>query len=90
MEVGEATVNAATSRLRPILMTSATFIFGMIPLALASGAGAASRQTIGWTVIGGMVAVTFLAILFVPVVYATITGWAYSADELDALRKEEE
>ncbi len=89
MGVAEATVNAATSRLRPILMTSATFIFGMIPLALASGAGAASRQTIGWTVIGGMVAVTFLAILFVPVVYATITGWAYSQEELDSYREEE-
>ena len=81
MSIKEATIESARSRLRPILMTSATFIFGMIPLALASGAGAASRQTIGWVVIGGMVAVTFVAILFVPAVYAAITGWAYGDRE---------
>ncbi|NJC26946.1 efflux RND transporter permease subunit [Neolewinella antarctica] len=90
MDVKEATVEASRERLRPILMTSATFIFGMIPLALAGGAGAASRQTIGWVVIGGMVAVTFLAVLFVPAVYATITGWAYSEEELASYKKKEE
>ncbi len=89
-DIREATVGAAAERLRPILMTSATFIFGMIPLALAGGAGAVSRQSIGWTVIGGMIAVTFLAILFIPAVYAALTRWAYSKEELKALRGEEE
>ena len=87
MSIRDATVTAARNRMRPILMTSATFIFGMIPLAVASGAGAASRQTIGWVVIGGVVAVTFVAVLFVPAVYATITGWAYSEEEIEGFKK---
>ncbi|WP_116124647.1 efflux RND transporter permease subunit [Lewinella sp. IMCC34183] len=88
MDIGEATVAASRERLRPILMTSATFVFGMIPLALASGAGANSRQTIGFVVIGGLVAVTGLAIFFVPVLYDRITRLAYSDEELQAFKKE--
>jgi HAE1 family hydrophobic/amphiphilic exporter-1 len=88
-EIRDATLNAATARLRPILMTSATFVFGMIPLALASGAGANSRQTIGYVVIGGLVAVTALAIFFVPVLYDRITRLAYSEEELEGFREEE-
>ena len=90
MDIKEATLSASTSRLRPILMTSATFVFGMIPLALASGAGANSRQTIGYVVIGGLVAVTALAIFFVPVLYDRITRLAYSEDELNAFKQDEE
>lgn len=89
-KIREATQEAAASRLRPILMTSATFIFGMIPLALASGAGANSRRTIGWVVIGGLLAVTALAIFLVPVLYASITRLAYSKAELEAFRQEED
>ncbi len=90
MDIKEATLSASTTRLRPILMTSATFVFGMIPLALASGAGANSRQTIGYVVIGGMVAVTALAIFFVPVLYDRITRLAYSEQELEAFKNGEE
>ena len=86
MDLAEATKEAARERLRPILMTSATFIFGMIPLVFASGAGAESRQTIGWVVIGGMLAVTYVAILFVPFLYYYITRGAYSEQEREALR----
>ncbi|PPK86237.1 HAE1 family hydrophobic/amphiphilic exporter-1 [Neolewinella xylanilytica] len=89
-DIREATVNASRARLRPILMTSATFVFGMIPLAAASGAGANSRQTIGFVVIGGLVAVTGLAIFFVPVLYDRITRLAYSDEELANYREEEE
>ena len=89
-DIKEATLGAATSRLRPILMTSATFVFGMIPLAVASGAGANSRQTIGYVVIGGLVAVTLLAIFFVPVLYDRITRLAYSQEELDGFRQSSE
>ncbi|WP_116105321.1 efflux RND transporter permease subunit [Lewinella sp. IMCC34191] len=89
-KIREATVNASRARLRPILMTSATFVFGMIPLAAASGAGANSRQTIGYVVIGGLVAVTSLAIFFVPVLYDRITRLAYSKEELESYRQEEE
>ena len=90
MDIKEATLSASTVRLRPILMTSATFVFGMIPLALASGAGANSRQTIGYVVIGGLVAVTALAIFFVPVLYDRITRLAYSEEELKAFKQDEE
>jgi len=65
----EAAVEASLRRLRPILMTSFAFILGVVPLAVASGAGAASRRAMGTAVIGGMLASTFVAILFVPVYF---------------------
>jgi HAE1 family hydrophobic/amphiphilic exporter-1/multidrug efflux pump len=68
----EATVEAARLRFRPIIMTSMAFIFGMFPLVIASGAGAASRQSIGTGVMGGMLGATFLAIFFVPLFYVLI------------------
>jgi HAE1 family hydrophobic/amphiphilic exporter-1 len=69
MPLMEAAVEASRRRLRPILMTSFAFILGVVPLAFASGAGAASRQALGTAVIGGMLASTMIAILFVPVYY---------------------
>ena len=72
MELIQATLEAVRIRLRPILMTSMAFILGVLPLAFASGAGAVSRQTIGWTVLGGMLAATSLAIFFVPVLFVVI------------------
>jgi HAE1 family hydrophobic/amphiphilic exporter-1 len=69
MPIMEAAVEASRRRLRPILMTSFAFILGVAPLALAKGAGAASRQALGTAVIGGMLASTLIAILFVPVYY---------------------
>ena len=80
-----ATLDAVKLRLRPIIMTSLAFILGVVPLAMAHGAGAVARQTIGWTVIGGMLAATFLAIFFVPVLYVVITRIAYGKKELAAL-----
>jgi HAE1 family hydrophobic/amphiphilic exporter-1 len=65
----EAAVEASRRRLRAILMTSFAFILGVVPLAVATGAGAASRRAMGTAVIGGMLASTFIAILFVPVYY---------------------
>lgn len=73
----EAVQQAAELRLRPIMMTSMAFILGVVPLALASGAGAVARQTIGWTVIGGMLAATFLAIFMVPVLFTFIGRFVY-------------
>ncbi|MCU0809003.1 MAG: efflux RND transporter permease subunit, partial [Candidatus Contendobacter sp.] len=69
MPLLEAAVEASRRRLRPILMTSFAFILGVVPLAIAKGAGAASRQALGTAVIGGMLASTLIAILFVPVYY---------------------
>ena len=56
----ESTIDAVRLRLRPILMTSFAFIFGVLPMALATGAGAVARQTIGFTVLGGTIAASSL------------------------------
>jgi hydrophobic/amphiphilic exporter-1 (mainly G- bacteria), HAE1 family len=68
----DAAVEAARIRLRPILMTSFAFILGVMPLALATGAGAAARNSVGTAVAGGMVASTFLSVVFIPVLYVAI------------------
>lgn len=68
----DAAMEAASLRFRPILMTSFAFILGTFPLVIASGAGATSRQILGTTVFGGMIAATFLALLFVPLFYVVI------------------
>jgi HAE1 family hydrophobic/amphiphilic exporter-1 len=82
----EATIEAVKLRLRPIIMTSLAFILGVLPLAFAAGAGAVARQTIGWTVVGGMLAATFLAIFVVPVLFMVITRFAYGKAHLTALK----
>ena len=68
----QAAVKAAQERLRPILMTSIAFAFGTLPLAIATGAGAASRIAIGTAVVGGIVGATALTIFFVPVFFVTV------------------
>jgi hydrophobic/amphiphilic exporter-1 (mainly G- bacteria), HAE1 family len=77
VEIVAATLQAVHLRLRPIIMTSMAFILGVLPLAFASGAAAESRKTIGWTVFGGMLAATTLAIFVVPVLFVLITKIAY-------------
>lgn len=72
LEIVEAAMEAAKLRLRPILMTAFAFILGVTPLMVATGAGAASRQSIGTTVFGGMLAATILTLAFVPVFYVVI------------------
>ncbi|NYT45941.1 efflux RND transporter permease subunit [Alcaligenaceae bacterium] len=67
-----ATIEAARLRFRPILMTSFAFILGVLPLALASGAGAASQNAVGLGVLGGMLAATPLAVLFVPTFFVVV------------------
>jgi HAE1 family hydrophobic/amphiphilic exporter-1 len=68
----DAAVGAARIRLRPILMTSFAFILGVMPLALATGAGAGARNSVGTTVAGGMIASTLLSVIFIPVLYVAI------------------
>ena len=77
MEIIQATLTAVSLRLRPIVMTSLAFILGVLPLALATGAASQSRRTIGWTVFGGMLAATTLAIFVVPVLFVLITKLSY-------------
>ena len=76
-----AVSNAASQRFRPILMTSMAFILGVTPLALASGAGAASQNAIGIAVMGGMFAATFLAIFFVPMFYVLVEKLFHREDK---------
>ncbi len=68
----EATTEAAKTRLRPIVMTSMAFGFGVLPLALATGAGAGAQMAIGTSVLGGMLSGTFLAVLFIPLLYVLV------------------
>ncbi|HEV2387495.1 MAG TPA: multidrug efflux RND transporter permease subunit [Candidatus Acidoferrales bacterium] len=72
MTIRTAAVEAALIRLRPILMTSLAFILGVLPLVLAQGAGKVSRQSVGTAVFGGMIASTFLNLIFIPVLYVLI------------------
>lgn len=86
MEIVKATLEAVRLRLRPIIMTSMAFILGVLPLAFSGGAGANARQTIGWTVLGGMLAATLIAVFTVPVLYVLITRMAYGKKKLEELQ----
>lgn len=80
----EATIAGARLRLRPILMTAFAFILGTIPLALASGSGAVSRQVLGTTVIGGMLAATFLSIFLIPACFYIVEKYFVGGDRKPA------
>jgi hydrophobic/amphiphilic exporter-1 (mainly G- bacteria), HAE1 family len=71
----ESAIEAATIRLRPILMTSLAFILGVVPLVFASGAGKNGRHSVGTTVFGGMIMSTVLNLFFIPVLYLIVEGW---------------
>jgi multidrug efflux pump len=81
----DAVLTAAKIRLRPILMTSFAFIFGVLPLALATGAGANSRIAIGPSVIGGMLTASLLAIFYIPLLFVLVRRG--TRDGLKALRE---
>ncbi|MGN2392095.1 efflux RND transporter permease subunit [Pelomicrobium sp. G1] len=70
----EAVIEAASLRLRPILMTSLATTFGAVPIALATGAGAESRQAIGWVIVGGVSVGTFFTLYVIPTMYTFIVG----------------
>lgn len=86
IEIVEATIEAVRLRLRPILMTSFAFIFGVSPLVLATGAGAIARQTIGWSVLGGMLAATAFGIFIIPVLFILIIRLTYGKHKLAELQ----
>jgi len=71
-ELTAATLEASRMRLRPILMTSLAFIFGVLPMALSQGAGSGSQHAVGTGVIGGMISATVLAIFFVPLFFVLV------------------
>ena len=72
--IGEAVIESATLRLRPILMTTGAMVLGAVPLALATGAGAESRQDIGWVIVGGLLVGTLFTLFVIPVVYTYLTS----------------
>jgi len=86
IELEKATLDAVRLRLRPIIMTSMAFILGVLPLVFADGAGAIARRTIGYTVLGGMLAATSLAIFIVPVLFYIITKYSYGKKKLAELQ----
>ncbi|HLX22290.1 MAG TPA: efflux RND transporter permease subunit, partial [Usitatibacter sp.] len=89
LSIPAAALEAARLRFRPILMTSLAFIFGVLPLAISSGAGAAARHAVGTGVMGGMLAATFLAIFFVPFFYKLIMERKVGESRTSAQLKEE-
>ncbi|MEJ7927846.1 efflux RND transporter permease subunit [Sphingobium sp. AN641] len=72
MAPAQAALEAGKLRLRPIVMTSLAFVFGVLPLAVSTGAGAGGQNAIGWAVVGGMISATVLAIFFVPVFFTVV------------------
>jgi HAE1 family hydrophobic/amphiphilic exporter-1 len=89
-ELIKSTLEAVSLRLRPIVMTSLAFILGVLPLVLATGAGAVARQTIGYTVLGGMLAASTIAIFIVPVLFVVITRFSYGKEKLEYLQAHSE
>jgi HAE1 family hydrophobic/amphiphilic exporter-1 len=77
----DAALEGARLRLRPILMTSFAFILGCVPLWTASGAGSVARQIMGTTVIGGMLAASFIGIFFVPAIFYLVEKWSGASEE---------
>ncbi|QKF77029.1 efflux RND transporter permease subunit [Arcobacter defluvii] len=86
----DAAIEAAKVRLRPIVMTSLAFTVGVMPLAISSGAGAASKHSIGTGVVGGMLTATFIAILFIPLFFVLISRLSGHKDDEVLTDKEEE
>ncbi|HMH33846.1 MAG TPA: efflux RND transporter permease subunit [Puia sp.] len=89
-ELIQSTLEAVRLRLRPIIMTSFAFILGVMPLVLAKGAGGVSRNTIGVTVLGGMVASTSISIFIVPVLFVLFTRFSYGKKKLAWLQQHHE
>ena len=86
----KSTIEAVRLRFRPIIMTSMSFIFGVLPLVLATGAGAESRNTIGITVMGGMIASSTISIFIVPVLFVLFTRLSYGKKQLQWLQDHHE
>ena len=77
----EAAIEASRLRLRPILMTAFAFIFGVVPLMIATGPGAEMRQSLGTAVFSGMLGVTFFGLFLTPVFYVALRSFGYKPKE---------
>jgi HAE1 family hydrophobic/amphiphilic exporter-1 len=69
----EATLGAVKTRFRPVIMTSLAFFFGVLPLAIATGAGAGAQTAIGTAVVGGMLSATFIDLIFIPLFFVLVS-----------------
>ena len=87
MPVAQAAVEAARLRFRPIVMTSMAFVLGIVPLVIASGAGAAARRSMGTGVFGGMLLATFVATIFIPLFFTWLTRKQMAKPAEDALKE---
>lgn len=83
-ELQEAVIESAVMRLRPILMTTGAMVLGAVPLALATGAGAESRQQIGWVIVGGLLLGTFFTLFVVPTVYSYLAARKAAEEPVNA------
>jgi HAE1 family hydrophobic/amphiphilic exporter-1 len=72
-ELVEATLGAVKTRFRPVMMTSLAFFFGVLPLAVSTGAGAGAQNAIGTAVVGGMLSATFIDLLFIPLFFVLVS-----------------
>lgn len=90
MPLRDAALAAAKLRFRPIVMTSMAFVLGIVPLVIATGAGAAARQSMGTGVFGGMLMATFVATIFVPLFFTWLTGKNYHRHHGDSQEKDQE
>jgi HAE1 family hydrophobic/amphiphilic exporter-1 len=88
MPVREALIEAGKERLRPILMTTLAMIFGMLPIALASGAGAETKNGMAWVIIGGLTSTMIFTLVLVPSVYMIIDGWKDKVNKWFAKKSE--
>lgn len=89
LSVHDALIEAGKERLRPIMMTTMAMIFGMLPIALATGASAESKNGMGWVIIGGLTSSLFLTLVLVPAVYASMEKYKEKAQRLFVKRKKE-
>ncbi|MEJ2084199.1 MAG: efflux RND transporter permease subunit [Acidobacteriota bacterium] len=79
MGAAEAVIEAGRLRLRPILMTTATTVLGLVPLSLGLGVGGEIQASLARVVIGGLIASTLITLLLIPVTYTTVAGWVARA-----------
>src|SRR5690606_29791562 len=92
----ESLIMANHARLRPILMTTIAMVIGMLPIAIASGAGAEWKNGLAWVIIGGLISSLFLTLVIVPVIYEAFDnimhrwGWDKKGDDIDAMMTEPE
>lgn len=89
MSVHDALIEAGKERLRPILMTTLAMVFGMLPMALATGAGAETKNAMSWVIIGGLTSSLIFTLVLVPAVYIVVESWRIKVNTLFGIKEKE-